>query len=66
VLAVSKECQRTSPSFPMVGPPVDCLFDKKIRLHDAFGYWPVRSFRASESIAKAYVELYRAKGGTRI
>jgi predicted amidohydrolase len=66
LLAVSDECQRTSPSFPMVGPPVAYLFDKKIRLHDAFGYWPVRSFRASESIAEAYVALYQAKGGTRV
>ena len=66
ILAVSDECKRSSPSFPMVGPPVACLFDQKIRLHDAFGYWPVRSFRASEATAEAYAALYQARGGTRI
>jgi predicted amidohydrolase len=66
VLAVSSECRRTVSTFPMVGPPEACLFDKKIRLHDAFGYWPKRSFRASESVAEAYVSLYRARGGTRM
>lgn len=66
VLTVSTECQRSTPTFPMVGPPQNCLFDKKIRLHDAFGYWPTRSFRASESVAEAYVSLYRARGGKRI
>ena len=66
VLAVSEECRRNVSTFPMIGPPQECLFDTKIRLHDAFGYWPTRSFRASEEAASAYVALYRAKGGKRI
>ena len=43
----------------------ECLAAGRIRVHDAFGYWPVRSYRASEESARAYVELYRAYGGGR-
>ena len=64
IVAISDECRRDSPSFPMVGRPRECLAAGRIRIHDAFGYWPVRSFRASEQVARAYVELYRAYGGT--
>ena len=30
---------------------------------DAFGYWPVRAYRASEEIAEAYLSLYKSMGG---
>lgn len=63
LLAVSDECRRGNPAFPAVGPPAECLLRANIRLHDAFGYWPVRSFRASGAAAAAYVRLYRALGG---
>jgi len=63
IVAISNECQRDSPSFPMVGRPRECLAAGRIRVHDAFGYWPVRSFRASKQAARAYVELHRAYGG---
>ena len=63
LLAASAECRRDVPSFPNVGEPKECMFDAKIRVHDAFGCWPVRSFRASEEIAASYVALYRAMGG---
>ena len=65
IVAISDECRRDSPSFPMVGEPCECLVAGRIRVHDAFGYWPVRSFRASEQAAGAYVELYHAYGGRR-
>ncbi len=65
LVAVSDECRRDNPSFPMVGPPGECLLDAEIRLHDAFGYWPGRSFRASEAVARAYLRLYRSLGGGR-
>ena len=65
VIAVSDECRRDNPSFPMVAPAAECLLDARVRLHDAFGYWPVRSFRASEAAAQAYLRLYRSLGGTR-
>jgi len=64
LIAVSDESGRDSPEYPMVGEPVECLVDSKIRLHDAFGYWPARAFRASEAIAQSYVDLYRALGGS--
>jgi hypothetical protein len=63
ILAVSDECRRDPPAFPQVGEPRECLMDARIRVHDAFGYWPMRSFRASEAVAAAYVELYRSLGG---
>lgn len=66
VLAVSSECQRDVATFPSVGPAQECLLDAKIRVWDAFGYWPVRSFRASEEVAAAQRALYRAKGGQRV
>ena len=65
LVAVPPECRRDNPAFPMTGPAREGLFPAKIRLHDAFGYWPMRSFRASEEIARAYVKLYRAHGGRR-
>ena len=63
LLAAPDECRRDNPAFPMTGPISECLFSANIRVHDAFGYWPVRSFRASESVAESYVNLYRACGG---
>ena len=65
LLATSLESRRDSPAFPMVGEPVECLLHANLRIHDAFGYWPVRSFRTSEASARAYVDLYRARGGSR-
>ena len=64
-IAVSSEWERDSKSFPMIGEPQECLIDAKIRIADAFGYWPMRSFRASEEIASAYYNLYKAMGGKR-
>lgn len=63
LIAVSAECRRDNTAFPMVGPPQECLLDAVIPLGDAYGYWPVRSYRASETVAAAYVELYRSMGG---
>ena len=65
LIAVSAECRRDVQSFPMVGPSQECLLHAKIRIADAFGYWPMRSFRASEEIASSYLALYRAMGGKR-
>ena len=62
--AVSEESSRDNPNFPMVGTPVESFFHTYIRVHDVFGYWPTRSFRTSESVARAYVNLYRELGGT--
>jgi hypothetical protein len=63
LLAVSAECRRDARSFPMVDEPQECLVHHKIRIWDAYGYWPVRSFRASEDTAAAYANLYRSMGG---
>ena len=63
LLAAPDECKRDNPAFPMTGRISECLFSTNIRVHDAFGYWPVRSFRASESIAESYLNLYLACGG---
>ncbi len=65
VLDISDECRRTNRAFPSIGPPVECLIESNLRISDAFGYWPVRSFRASEEIAAAQLALYRSLGGTR-
>jgi len=65
LLAVSAECQRDSKTFPQVGPAQECLLHAEVRIADAFGYWPVRSFRASEEVAVSYLGLYRAMGGSR-
>ena len=65
LLETSLESRRDNPAFPMVGEPVECLLHANLRIHDAFGYWPVRSFRVSEESARAYVDLYRARGGSR-
>ncbi len=66
LIAMPPECRRDNPAFPMTGPPREGLFSANIALHEAFGYWPVRSFRASEAAAEAYVDLYRARGGRRL
>ncbi len=63
ILAASDECRRDQPAFPLAGAPGECLLASRIRVHDAFGYWPVRSFRVSEDVARAYVDLYRGLGG---
>ena len=65
LLDTSLESRRDNSAFPMVGEPVECLLHANLRIHDAFGYWPVRSFRVSEASARAYVDLYRARGGSR-
>ena len=61
----SLESRRDNAAFPMIGEPVECLLHANLRIHDAFGYWPVRSFRLSEASARAYIDLYRARGGSR-
>jgi hypothetical protein len=66
VIVISAECRRDVRTFPMVGPPHECLVDAKVRIWDAFGYWPVRSFRASEEVASTQVGLYRALGGRHV
>jgi len=65
LIAVSPECRRDVPTFPMVGEPVEGLLHARLRIHDAFGYWPVRALRASEAVAEAYLALYKAMGGRR-
>lgn len=49
--------------FSMVGEPQECLVEATINIDEAYGYWPVRSFRASEEVAAAYYQLYKAMGG---
>jgi predicted amidohydrolase len=66
LIAVSAECQRDCVAFPMVGEPQECLIHANIRVRDAYGYWPVRSFRASEEAAAAYAALYRSLGGRNV
>jgi len=66
ILAVSDECRRDNPAAPDVAAPGECLLHAHIRMHDAFGYWPGRSFRAGEQIAAAYLQLYRSLGGKRM
>ncbi len=63
ILAVSDECRRDNPSFPLAGAPVECLLSARLPIAEAYGYWPVRSFRASEEIAASYLQLYRQMGG---
>ena len=65
LLDTSLESRRDNAAFPMIGEPVECLLHANLRIHDAFGYWPARSFRLSEESARAYVDLYRARGGSR-
>ena len=65
LLDTSLESRRDNAAFPMIGEPVECLLHANLRIHDAFGYWPVRSFRLSEASARAYIDLYRARGGSR-
>ena len=49
----------------MVATQTECFFHANLHVCDAFGYWPTRAYRASESIARAYTDLYREIGGTR-
>ena len=63
LLAASEESRSDNPNSPAVGKPTECFFHANVRIHDAFGYWPARAFRASESIAGAYADLYRKIGG---
>ena len=65
LLAVSDECRRDGSSFPRIGEPKECLVHANIRIAEAFGYWPVRSFRTSEQAARSYLDLYRALRGCR-
>jgi predicted amidohydrolase len=65
LLAVSPECRRDNAAYPMVGQIQEGLVHARIRVSDAFGYWPMRSFRASEQAARAYLSLYRTLGGGR-
>lgn len=65
LIAVSPECDRYNDYYPMVGPAQESLLHAKIRVHDAFGYWPERSLRASEATAEAYQALYHQLGGGR-
>ncbi len=63
LIVASNECGPDNPNAPMVGKPAEDFIHSNIRIHDAFGYWPMRSFRASESVARVYVDLYRQLGG---
>ena len=65
ILDVSRESRRENLAFPMIGEPVECMINANLRIHDAFGYWPTRSYRVSEEAARAYIDLYRARGGSR-
>lgn len=65
LLAASEETRTDNPEFPMVAKHAECFFHANLRVHDAFGFWPTRAFRASEAIARAYADLYREIGGTR-
>lgn len=65
LLAVSHECRRDNPSFPAAGRPAECLLAAELPMREAYGYWPQRSFRASEEAAAAYLQLYRSLGGRR-
>jgi len=65
LLAVSADCRRDNPSFPALGQPGESFFHSRIHVPEAFGHWPVRSFRASEEAAAAYKSLYKALGGRR-
>jgi predicted amidohydrolase len=64
-LAVSDECRRDNPAFPQVGPAAECLLDAVLPVHEAYGFWPLRSYRVSEEAAAAYVQLYWSLGGRR-
>ncbi len=63
LLAASPECTRDNEDFPLCGKVAEGLVHSRIRIHDAFGYWPVRSYRASEEVARAYRVLHEAWGG---
>jgi len=63
VLAVSSEIKPRKGRKRSVMPKEE-LTHAVIRVHDAFGYWPLRAMRASEEVAKAFLRLYKAMGGT--
>jgi len=63
LLVASENCGRDVETYPEIGSTVECMVSHRIRVHDAYGYWPVRDFRASEDQARAYKELYRTMGG---
>ena len=65
-IMVSDECRRDNPDYPMTGPVKESLFHAEISVHEAFGYWPARSYRTSEAVAEAYENLYRSYGGKRL
>ena len=65
ILATAAECRHDIPTYPQIPEPSENLFHANIRFHDAFGYWPIRSFHSSETIAASYLSLYQALGGTR-
>jgi predicted amidohydrolase len=65
LLAVAEEIESSDPSTGETLPPRECLVHNTVRIHDAFGYFPQRSFRMSEEIAERYYALYRACGGHR-
>ena len=66
LIAVSDECRRDNLNYPMVGELRECFMQERIRVHDAFGYWPMRAFRGSEGVALGFLELYREMGGSRL
>ena len=49
LIAVSAECRREAPSFPMLGDPQECLVHARIRILDAFGYWPAEHTREQQA-----------------
>ena len=63
LIVASSECRPDNPNAPMVGKPAETFIHSNIRIHDAFGYWPMRSLRTSESVARSFVDLYRQLGG---
>ena len=65
ILDMSLESRRENTAFPMIDEAVECLIHANLRIHDAFGYWPARSYRVSEEAARTYIDLYRARGGSR-
>jgi len=65
LLAASSDCRRDAATFPALDSPCESFFHARIHVPEAFGHWPVRSFRVSEDVAAAYVALYKAMGGQR-
>ena len=48
LLAASDETLPDNPEFPMVTKHAECFFHANLHVHNAFGFWPTRAFRASE------------------